>query len=130
MKKGFLFLGLVFLSVTAFSQELRFSKGDKVPGKLESGRAYEDFLSGRIVVTDNAGTTYTFVKADFSLLTRDGKKLQFEVNKVWFNEEQSKSIVLADDEGTIYTFSNVVVKDVNGKEFILPELKFEHPSRG
>lgn len=128
MKKVFLFIGLSLLGLGAFSQELRFTKGGVTAGMLKDGRSYEDFIGGNIKVVDDAGTVYSFVKADVDVITRDGKKIKFSLSRPGFNEEQSNKIIVADGEGTSYIFRNVTVKDNSGKEYVIAELKYEFPS--
>ena len=130
MKKVSLFIGLVILGLSAYSQDLQFTKGNTAPGKIKDGRAYEDFISGNIAITDNTGNKYSFVKAEFTITTIDGKKLQYTMEKQIFTKEQYTAIIKADNEGTVYTFTNVVVKDASGKEHTLAEVKYEFPSLG
>jgi hypothetical protein len=128
MKKVSLFIGLIMLGLAAHSQDLQFTKGDNAPGKIKNGRAYEDFISGRIKVTDNAGNTYSFVKAEFTMTATDGKKLKYTLTRPAFSGEQATAIIIADNEGTVYSFTNVIVKDGKGNEFTLTEVKYEFPS--
>lgn len=128
MKKAVLFFGLIILGLTVYSQDLRFTKGDIVPGKIKNGRNYEDFISGRINVSDNAGAAYAFVKAQLVVTPKTGKPLVLVLSQNFLTTEQAKQVIQVDGEGTVYAFKNVVIKDGNGKEYIIAEVQFEFPA--
>lgn len=125
MKKFFLLVSFSFIGLVAFSQQLSFSKGNIAPGKMSTARAYEDFISGGIKVVDEKGAEYSFVKADFKEKTTSGKTISISLDKPTFPEEQIGDIVRASQKGTTYTFTNVVVKDKQGKEHKIALVVYE-----
>jgi hypothetical protein len=125
MKKILLLLSFTCIGMIAFSQKLSFSKGNIAPGKISSHKPYEDFLIGKIKVTDEAGVEYTFVKADFTEKTASGKTITLDLKIPGFPEEQRGDIIRAVDKGTKFTFSNIVVKDKTGKEYRIASVTYE-----
>jgi hypothetical protein len=125
MKRSFLLVCLCVVSLASFSQKLSFTKGNVVPGKIASARVYEDFLIGNIVVTDENGNDYSFVKADFVEKPLSGKAISLKLTKTSFPEDVRGDIARASEKGTVYTFSNIVVKDKNGKEYKIASVSYE-----
>jgi len=125
MKKIFFLAGFSFIGLLSFGQKLSFSKGQVAPGKISNARAYEDFLSGKIEVTDEKGNKYTFVHASFTEKQLNGKTISLEITQPSFPEEKRGDIARASKRGTTYTFTNVVVKDINGKEYSIPTVTYE-----
>ncbi len=128
MKKFFLLAGLLFSGITVFSQDLSFTKGGVAPGKFQSGKDYEDFLVGKVKVVDASGVAYSFVKAEFVLVSKEGKQLRLTLTQNDFSEAERLEIIKADNEGTVYTFSGIVVRDSKGKEFTLAKVQYEYLS--
>lgn len=125
MKKIFLLLAFSFVGLMAFSQQLRFTKGNVAPGKIQTARNYEDFLIGGIKVADENGVEYTLVKASFVQKAVSGKSISFELKGAYFPEEQRGNIASASEKGSTFSFSNVVVKDKNGKEYKIASVTYE-----
>ncbi len=125
MKKIFLLVAFSFIALMSYSQKFSFSKGNVVSGKISTARAYEDFIIGRIQVVDEAGTEYSFVRADFSQKQLTGKTISMDLTQPTFPEEQRGDIARASEKGTTYTFTNIVVKDKNGKEYKIASVAYE-----
>jgi hypothetical protein len=124
MKKLFLFACFSVLGLAAYSQQLHFTKGNVAPGNIDNTRAYEDFIGRYITVTDENGVEYSFVKADFSLKAKDGKTIRLSLTKALFPEEEIGNIARASAQGTVYTFTNIIVKDKAGKEYTIPSVTY------
>jgi hypothetical protein len=129
MKRFFLLVCLSFFALAAYSQKLSFSKGT-APGKLTNARAYEDFLANEVIVVDDKGNQYTFVKAMVTVKPTDGKALTYEMDGALFPKNSIREIVKASAKGTVYTFTNIVVRNDAGKEFTLPVVKYEYALGG
>jgi hypothetical protein len=124
MKKIILFLGLIVLGLNAFSQDIRFTKGDVAPGKLVNGRDFEDFITGKIRITDASGAQYSFVKAEFTMKNKEGKNIVFTIKGLLFPQPQLQEMLDNGKDGATYTFNKIVVKDNTGKEITLPAAEF------
>ncbi len=125
MKKIFLLLGFSFIGLMAFSQQLRFTKGGVAPGKIQTARNYEDFLIGKIKIADENGVEYTLVKALFVQKAMSGKSVSFELKDAYFPQEKRGDIAVASENGSTFSFNNVVVKDKNGKEYQIAAVTYE-----
>lgn len=125
MKRFFLLVCLSFFALASYSQKLSFTKGI-APGKITNTRAYEDFLGNEVTVVDDKGVRYTFVKATLSVKPKEGKAVTYEMDEAFFPRNALRDIASASAKGTVYTFSNIVVKNDAGKEFKLPAVKFEY----
>jgi hypothetical protein len=124
MKKLVLFIGLIILGLGAYSQDIRFTKGDIAPGKLKSGQDFESFIIGKIKIKDATGTEYSFVKAEFVMKNRAGKELQYTINTLNFTQAQASEILSNGTNGANYIFKTIIVKDSSGKEISLPVAEF------
>jgi hypothetical protein len=124
MKKIILFIGLIVLGLNAFSQDLRFTKGDVAPGKLVNGRDFEDFITGIIKITDASGTPYSFISAEFTMKNNEGQSIQFTINTLVFPGPRVQEILDNGKDGATYTFKKIIVKDNSGKEFTLSTAQF------
>jgi hypothetical protein len=128
MKKIFLLFCLSFLGVMAYSQDLKFTKGNVAPGAIATVPSYEEFIGGNIVVTDKNGAEYTFVKAEFTLVAKnghDGRNISITLTQPAFPATDSKRIAKASFNGATCVFKNVVVKDKQGKEHTIDTVTFE-----
>jgi len=76
-------------------------------------------------VKDENGTEYSFVKADFTEKPATGKTISMDLTQPYFPEEQRGDIARASQKGTTYTFTNIVVKDKNGKEYKIAAVAYE-----
>jgi hypothetical protein len=128
MKKIFLLFCLSLLAVIGYSQDLKFTKGNIAPGAVSTVRAYEDFIGGNIVVTDKDGVEYSFVKAEFTLVSKnghEGRNVSIKLDQPNFPDKESGRIAKASYNGATCTFKNVVVKDKTGKEITIASVTFE-----
>lgn len=128
MKKLILFFVLVFAVGAAYSQNITITKGNEVPGKLTTTVAYENFVEGIIRAKDDKGIEYTFVKADFVLTNKSNAKISYKLTVPYFygeHGEQGGEVARASYDGAVYTFSNIVVKDKDGKEYKIDKAVFE-----
>lgn len=130
MKKFFLFIGLVILGLSAISQDMKFTKGDVTPGRFQTGKDFENFITGKIKITDASGVEYSFVKAEFNMKNKAGEETIFTVETVWSPQEKMAEILKQGRDGATYTFNKIVVKDNSGKEITLSQVIFSYdPSR-
>jgi hypothetical protein len=127
--KKLMLLACLLIGLASYSQKLSFSKGT-APGKITNARAYEDFLGNEVIVVDDKGNQYTFVRATFIVKPLDGKAATYEMEEAFFPGNSIRDIAKASAKGTVYTFSNIVVKNDAGKEFKLPVVKYEYALGG
>lgn len=125
MKKTLLLFVFACCAVVGFSQQLNFSKGKVKPGAISTPHDFEDFLIGPITITDENGGEYKFVKADFLETVPNSKEIRITLTTTLFPEENRSDIARGSVAGTNYTFSNVVVRDSNGKELIIPKVTYQ-----
>ena len=125
MKKLLLLVCVSLIGLVSYSQKFTFSKGNIPNGKINSAKTFEDFLIERIKVIDDKGIEYSFISAKFTEKTSDGITISFTLTNTAFPEDKRGDIARASVKGTTYTFSNVVVKDSNGKQYIIPSMKYE-----
>lgn len=126
MKQIVILVAVLFFGMSASSQQLIFKKGTLAAGKFSGNAALEELLVGKVQVTDKAGAVYQFVSADFALSNKQSKRLNFNLTKPEFTQEQMSKVGRLSTEGVIYIFSNVVVRNSAGKEFKIAKVQFEY----
>ena len=124
MKKAFLFISLVVLSITAFSQDLRFTKGEIAPGKFQNGREFENFITGVIKISDATGNTFRFEQAELMVKSKEGKDVLLTIKGNTFSAAEQVEILQYGRDGAIYTFTSIVVTDNTGKRITLAKAEF------
>ena len=124
MKRILLVFSFIIFTMAAYSQEIHFTKGGVSTGKMKNGQDFENFITGKIKIKDDLGREYSFVKAAFLMKSKASKELTYAIAQTGFTAAQVSAILDNGRDGASYTFKNIVVKDNQGKETVLPEAGF------